>query len=39
MAHRQPQTAEDFADIHGVGEAKLRDLAETFLSAIAEADG
>ncbi|MBR44933.1 MAG: ATP-dependent DNA helicase RecQ, partial [Rhodospirillaceae bacterium] len=38
MAHRQPRTAEDFAGIHGVGEAKLRDLAEPFLSAIAEAE-
>ena len=36
MAHRQPHTAEEFAQIHGVGEAKLRDLAEIFLIAIAE---
>ncbi len=36
MAHRQPQTAAEFADIHGVGEAKLRDLAEIFLAAIGE---
>jgi ATP-dependent DNA helicase RecQ len=34
MAHRQPRTAEDFAEIHGVGEAKLRDLAEIFLAEI-----
>ena len=38
MAHRQPQTAEEFADIHGVGEAKLRDLSEIFLTAIGEED-
>ena len=36
MAHRQPRTREDFGNIHGVGEAKLRDLSEIFLTAIAE---
>jgi len=38
MAHRQPRTADEFADIHGVGATKLRDLAETFLAEI-ERDG
>ena len=37
MARRQPHTADEFAEIHGVGEAKLRDLAEIFLGAITEA--
>jgi len=37
MARRQPRTPEDFAEVHGVGDAKLRDLATPFLSAIAEA--
>ena len=36
MAHRQPGTMQEFGDIHGVGEAKLRDLAEIFLTTIAE---
>ncbi|MBT3171842.1 MAG: HRDC domain-containing protein, partial [Rhodospirillaceae bacterium] len=39
MARRQPHTADEFAEIHGVGEAKLRDLAEIFLSAISAGDG
>ena len=34
MARRQPHTRNEFAEIHGVGEAKLRDLAEPFLTAI-----
>lgn len=34
MAYRQPTTAEEFGDIHGVGAKKLRDLAETFLAEI-----
>ena len=38
MARRQPRTMEEFGDIHGVGEAKLRDLAEIFLTTISEED-
>jgi ATP-dependent DNA helicase RecQ len=38
MARCQPRTMEEFGDIHGVGEAKLRDLAKIFLSTIAEED-
>ncbi len=38
MAHQRPRTTLEFARIHGVGEAKLRDLAEPFLEAIAAAD-
>ena len=37
MARRQPRSRHDFAEVHGVGEAKLRDLAEPFLQAIADA--
>ncbi len=36
MARRRPLTREAFAAVHGVGAAKLRDLADPFLSAIAE---
>jgi len=36
MARRQPCSLPEFADIHGVGKTKLRDLAESFLAAIAE---
>ncbi|MCH8834713.1 MAG: DNA helicase RecQ [Proteobacteria bacterium] len=35
MARRRPQTAAEFAEVHGVGEAKLREFAEPFLAAIA----
>ena len=38
MAERRPRTKTEFAAVHGVGTAKLRDLAEPFLSAIEEAD-
>ena len=38
MAQRRPRTEQEFAAVHGVGEAKLRDLAEPFLNAIAGAD-
>ena len=38
MARRQPRSPGEFADIHGVGEAKLRDLSEIFLTAIGEED-
>ena len=34
MARRAPRTEEDFAEINGVGAAKLKDFAEPFLSAI-----
>ena len=36
MARRQPRSLPEFADIHGVGKTKLRELAEPFLAAIAE---
>ena len=36
MARQCPLTREAFAAIHGVGEAKLRDLADPFLAAIAD---
>ena len=35
MARRAPRSLEDFAQVHGVGAAKLRDFAETFLAEIA----
>ncbi len=35
MARRRPQTAAEFAEVHGVGEAKVREFAEPFLAAIA----
>ena len=35
MAQRRPATPGEFADIHGVGAAKLRDFADMFLAAIA----
>lgn len=34
MARRKPATIDDFAKVHGVGAAKLRDFAEPFLAAI-----
>ena len=34
MARRRPQSEADFADVHGVGAAKLRDFAAPFLGAI-----
>ncbi len=34
MARRRPATTTEFADIHGVGAAKLRDFAEIFLTEI-----
>ena len=37
MARRRPRTAEDFAEVHGVGAAKLKDFAPRFLAAIADA--
>ncbi|MGF1630277.1 MAG: DNA helicase RecQ [Kiloniellaceae bacterium] len=36
MARRRPASRDDFAEVFGVGEAKLRDFAEPFLKAIAE---
>ena len=35
MVRRRPQTAAEFAEVHGVGEAKLREFAAPFLAAIA----
>ncbi len=35
MARRRPQTAAEFADVHGVGEAKVREFADPFLAVIA----
>ena len=37
MARRKPATTDEFAEVHGVGAAKLRDFAEPFLTAINEA--
>jgi ATP-dependent DNA helicase RecQ len=37
MARRQPRNAVEFAEINGVGAAKLRDFAVVFLEAIASA--
>jgi ATP-dependent DNA helicase RecQ len=37
MARRRPRTAAEFAEVHGVGQAKLRDFSEPFLAAIATA--
>jgi ATP-dependent DNA helicase RecQ len=34
MAEKRPQNKDEFAQVHGVGAAKLKDFAETFLSAI-----
>ncbi|RED54155.1 DNA helicase RecQ [Aestuariispira insulae] len=34
MANKRPQSTGDFAKVHGVGEAKLRDFAPTFIEAI-----
>ena len=36
MAERRPKTEAEFADVHGVGAAKLRDFADVFLRAIEE---
>jgi ATP-dependent DNA helicase RecQ len=36
MARKQPRSEADFATVHGVGAAKLRDFARPFLSCIAE---
>ena len=37
MVRRLPRTAEDFAAVNGVGAAKLKEFAEPFLGAIADA--
>lgn len=36
MARRKPASEDEFAEVHGVGAAKLRDFAEPFLAAINE---
>jgi len=36
MAERKPSTRDEFAQVHGVGAAKLKEFAGTFLSAIEE---
>ncbi|MBN9257729.1 MULTISPECIES: DNA helicase RecQ [unclassified Mesorhizobium] len=36
MAERQPRDLDQFAEVHGVGAAKLREFGEAFLGAIAE---
>jgi superfamily II DNA helicase RecQ len=36
MARRRPASRDDFAEVFGVGEAKLRDFAAPFLDAIAK---
>jgi ATP-dependent DNA helicase RecQ len=38
MAQRRPNDATAFAEVHGVGDAKLRDFGEIFLQAIADSD-
>jgi ATP-dependent DNA helicase RecQ len=38
MARRRPRSLAEFAAVHGVGERKLKDLAQPFLDAIAGAD-
>ena len=35
MAARRPRTLDDFAAVHGVGAAKLKDFGRVFLDAIA----
>ena len=37
MARRRPRDEVEFADVHGVGKAKLRDFARPFLDLIAGA--
>ena len=37
MARRRPRNEAEFAEVHGVGAAKLRDFAAPFLAAIAAA--
>lgn len=37
MAQRRPSDANAFSEVHGVGDAKLRDFGDIFLRAIAEA--
>jgi ATP-dependent DNA helicase RecQ len=37
MAQRRPQNAAEFAEVNGVGAAKLREFAASFLEAIAAA--
>ena len=39
MARRRPRTEAEFAEVNGVGEAKLRKFAAPFLAAIAAARG
>lgn len=38
MTRRRPTSRADFAQVFGVGEAKLRDFADSFLAAISESD-
>ncbi len=38
MARRCPRTTADFAEVHGVGAAKLKDFAAPFLTAIEDAE-
>jgi ATP-dependent DNA helicase RecQ len=37
MARRRPRTGEEFAEVNGVGAAKLKAFAPAFLEAIAAA--
>ena len=39
MAQRRPRTEAQFAEVHGVGAAKLKQFAEPFLAAIEKAQG
>ena len=34
MAIKKPSTIDEFAEVHGVGRAKLRDFASIFMEAI-----
>ena len=36
MAEKRPQNQDEFAQVHGVGAAKLKDFAGAFLNAILE---
>ena len=35
MAERKPRTRDEFAEVNGVGAAKLREFADVFINAIA----
>ncbi|MCE9521258.1 MAG: HRDC domain-containing protein, partial [Alphaproteobacteria bacterium] len=39
MAERRPRTRDEFAEVHGVGAAKLKDFAKIFIDAIRAHEG